>query len=281
MRAFLKSTAFRVLVIIVALLALGSLLAGLLPSGTSPANSVVSAVFAPVQSVAAKLAERLDGFALSFRSAAVLAEENEKLKKENDELKEQLVDYAQAKEKNELYEKIYELKSENEDFKYASASVVGRGDDGASAVFTLNAGSAHGVKVGNPVVYGKNLVGTVVSCGINSCTVNTLLNPELNVGAYALNSSEALFTSTDAELAAQGLCKAPGLTRDSMLAANSVICTSGDTGLFPRGLIIGTVTELVDDPGGSISKYAVIAPGADIASLRDVFIITAFNGMAE
>ncbi|MDR3345043.1 MAG: rod shape-determining protein MreC [Oscillospiraceae bacterium] len=278
MKAFLKSTAFRVLVIVLLLLALGSVLAGFLPSGSTPANSVVSAVFSPLQSIAAMAAERLNVFALSFRSASVLAEENARLAEENAKIKEELVDYAQAKEKIELYEAFYELKSQNDDYKPVAAAVVGRAPDGGYGVFTLNRGTAHGIKVGCPVVYGKNLIGTVAACSANSSTVNTLLNPELNVGAYALNSAEELFTTTDPELAAQGLCKAPGLTAGSMLAANSVICTSGVTGKFPRGLIIGTVTEILDDPT-SISAYAVIAPGTLIAQVRDVIIITAFDGM--
>jgi len=276
MKAFLKSTAFRALIIVLVLLFTGSVLASFVPSGATPVNAVVSAIFSPLQSAAAFAAEKLNVFSLSFRSAAVLSEENARLAEENAQLKEQLVDYAQTKERNELYAQLYELKASNEDHKYMDAAVVGRTPD--YGTLTLNRGSAHGIRVNNPVVYGKNLVGTVTAVSVNSSTVNTLLNPGLNVGAYALNSSEELFTTTDAELAAQGLCKAPNLTAGSMLANGSVICTSGVTGLYPRGLIIGTVTEILDDLA-SISTYAVIAPGAPIAQVRDVFVIIEFDGM--
>ncbi|MDR1409019.1 MAG: rod shape-determining protein MreC [Oscillospiraceae bacterium] len=280
MKAFLKSAAFRVLAMVVVLLALGSMLAGFMPSGATPANTVISAAFSPLQSLASTVAKKLDAFALSFRSSAVLAEENAKLAEENAKLKEDLVGYAQAKEKIDLYEAFYELKKQHEDYQPVPAAVVGRAPDGGYGVFTLNRGTAQGIKVGCPVVYGQNLVGKVSACTANSSTVITLLNPELNVGAYALNSSEALFTTTDNELAAEGLCKAPGLTANSTLAANSTICTSGVTGMFPRGLIIGTVTEIANDPV-NISTYAVIAPGTIISQVRDVLVITAFDGMNE
>jgi len=276
MKAFLKSAAFRVLIIVLLLLSAGIVLAGFIPSGATPANAVVSALFSPLQSVASLAAEKLEVFSLSFRSAAVLAEENARLSEENAKLKEQLVDYAQAKERNELYAQFYGLKSQNDSYEFTEAAVVGRAPDGGCGTFTLNRGSAHGIKVDCPVVYGNNLVGTVTACGANSSTVTTLLNPALNLGAYALNSSEELFTTTDPELAAQGLCKAPGLTAASMLANGSVICTSGVSGKYPRGLIIGTVTEILPDTA-SFSDYAVIAPGAKIAQIQDVFVITAFD----
>ncbi|MDR0884172.1 MAG: rod shape-determining protein MreC [Oscillospiraceae bacterium] len=281
MKSFLKSTAFRALVIVVVLLALGSVLAGFLPSGTTPANAVVSALFSPLQQAASLAAKKLEVFQLSFQNAAALAEENKKLQEENEKIKQDLVDLDQAKQKIALYEEFYELKTQNEDFKPVVASVVGRAPDGGFATFTLGRGTAHGVRVGCPVVSGKNLVGTVTAAAANNCTVTTLLSPELSVGAYALNSSESLYVNTTKELAAEGLTRAPGLAKDSMLAPGSVVCTSGLSGLYPRGLIIGTVTELADNPETGYVQDAIIAPGAVINEIRDVFIITAFDGMSD
>ncbi|MCL2023972.1 MAG: rod shape-determining protein MreC [Oscillospiraceae bacterium] len=273
MKAFLKSAAFKTLAVVVGLLALGSLLASFMPTAATPANTIVGAIFSPLQTAASIAAERLEVFTLSFRSASHYAARVAELEATIAELKEQLVDYDKIKERNELYAQFYELKNENENFETAFASVVQRSPD--MSTFTLNRGTLNGIEVGNTVVFGHNLVGIVASVSLNSATVNTLMNPNLNVGAYAINSSEELFTTTDPELAAQGLIKTPNLTLNSMLANGSVICTSGVTGLYPRGLIIGTVTEILDDPS-NISKFAVIAPGADISHVRDVFVITAF-----
>ena len=53
--------------------------------------------------------------------------------------------------------------------------------------------------------------------------------------------------------------------------------TSGIGGIYPSGLIIGTVSQVLKSDI-DISSYAIVTPGADIGSLEDVFVITAFDG---
>ena len=57
----------------------------------------------------------------------------------------------------------------------------------------------------------------------------------------------------------------------------NLVVTSGVGGAYPRGLIIGTVEEVLQESDG-ISIYATIRPAADILHLTDVMIIKSFYG---
>ena len=194
------------------------------------------------------------------------------------EAQKNLVGYEQAKQQIALYEEFLELKEENEDFQFASASVIGSDSSDAFGSFTLNRGELDGVKVNNPVIYGKYLVGVVVKTAPTYCVVNTVLNPEVNVSAYEVRTRESGYSTTTVDLAKEGKCCLSGLVRTTAIAPGGIVCTSGVGGIYPADLIVGTVEEVRNDTT-NISSYAVINTQVDFAQLRDVFIITYFKGM--
>ena len=79
---------------------------------------------------------------------------------------------------------------------------------------------------------------------------------------------------------------APGMTRDDFRIhrdeAGDLVITSGSDseGLFPEGLVIGTITEVRAESSG-LSLYAVVEPAVSISELRDVYVITEFLGQGE
>jgi len=277
MRKFFRGTAFNLSLLIIAALLTGTAAAAGMHGRTTPANVVVNTILSPLQRLSAQAAQGLSFFSLSFRSSAYLTREMAELQQENARLRERLVDYEQAKKKNEMYQEFYGLKEEHADYSFAEAAIVGRDSADAYGDFTLNKGTRHGISVGDAVVFGKSLVGVIVQAAPFESKVRTLLNPEFNVGAYDLSSNEIGYISTDAALSAEGLCRMPELDAGTAIAPGGVVCTSGITGNYPRDLHIGTVTQLLDDPV-NISSYALIQPSAPFADLKDVFVITAFEG---
>ena len=63
------------------------------------------------------------------------------------------------------------------------------------------------------------------------------------------------------------------LAREADVLKGDVIITSGYGGVYPKGLVIGTVSNVdVDTIGGS--QVAYITPAADFSHLEEVFVIT-------
>ena len=64
------------------------------------------------------------------------------------------------------------------------------------------------------------------------------------------------------------------LTRDGDVIKGDKIMTSGLGGIYPKGLLIGEVMDVLDDDGG-LMKHALIRPAVDFTRLEEVFVITA------
>lgn len=277
---FLKSTAFKIFAVVAAALLAGSVFAVLSRSGSSPLTSATSFVFGPVSRLSSYVAAEFSKIPISFRSSSTLAKEVEALQKQIDTLTEQLVELEQLRNKNALYQEFLGIKEEHSDYVFAEAAIIGRDAADNLGTFTLNKGSLSDIKINDPVIYGKYLVGVVASVTPTQCTVNTILNPKVNVSAYEVRTRDLGFVTSTVALAKDGHCHMPGLSSSTAVTAGGIVCTSGVGGIFPRDLIIGNIVDVVDG-SVDISASAIIKPGIDFGEITDVFIITSFDGQTE
>jgi rod shape-determining protein MreC len=277
---FLKSTAFKIFAVVAAALLAGSVFAVLSRSGSSPLTSATSFVFGPVSRISSHIAAGFSKIPISFKSSTALAKEVDELKKQVDTLTEQLVELEQLRNKNALYQEFLEIKEAHSDYHFAEAAIIGRDAADNLGSFTLNKGSNFDISVNDPVIYGKYLVGVVASVTPTQCTVNTILNPKVNVSAYEVRTRDLGFVTSTVALAREGHCHMPGLSSSTSVTAGGIVCTSGVGGIFPRDLIIGNIVDVVDGTV-DISASAIIEPGIDFSGITDVFIITSFDGQTE
>lgn len=168
---FYKSRTFKIFVGVLVVLIIGVAAAAAMHSGSSPANSVISTVFSPLQRASSFLAQKFSAFSINFKSSATLSKQVDELNKEIEDLQSQLVDYEQMKSQNALYKEFLELKESHKDYKFCEASVVGRDAANPLSAFVLNRGSNDGIAVNDPVIYGKYLVGVVTSVTLTQCTI--------------------------------------------------------------------------------------------------------------
>lgn len=258
-----------------AMLIAGSALSLVTRGGASPVVSAVGFVTGPLQSLCAGAADVVQNFFGRFRSSAVLQADLDRKEAELEAYRERLVDYDKTKQKLKLYEGFLELKEENPKDKFEEASIIGGDPTGKFGTFTLNRGSLAGVSVDDPVLSGKNLVGIVTATEPTSCTVRTILYPDVHVIVYETATNEIGSTSATDALAKQGLLCVPDLLRSTAIASDGLICTSSLGKYYPAGLIVGTVQEVRMDEQ-SLSAVAIVKPAANFESLRDVFILTEF-----
>ena len=277
MGEFFRSKKFKILACVVAALLVGTIFAALSHNGTSPVSSVLSAAFSPIERFSSFVAEKTNGFTVNFRSSASYLERVKELEAEIEKYRVQLVEFEQTKQKIAVYEEFLDVKEENPDYEFEDASIIARDSADMYYSFVIGKGSSSGIEVNDPVIYGKHLVGVVSSVKINTAVVKTILDPELNAGAYDVQSREYGYVTTNNELSSDEKCMLPGLKSSTSITSGSVICTSGIGGIYPKDLIIGTVDEVLNDTQ-TVSVYAVIEPGVAIADLQDVFVIKSFDG---
>lgn len=277
MREFFRSTRLKVLAAVLAVVIVASVAAAASHNGTSVLSSALGTVFGPVQRLSAFVSEKIGEIGGGFVSAGTYKKQVEELQKQVEEYQKQLVDYEKTLKENLNYEEFLDVKEEHNDFVFASARVISRDAADMFYSFVINKGTNDGVAVNDPVISGEYLVGVVVKTAPTYSVVKTVLDPQVSVGAYEIRTGESGFASGDTQLALQGLIKLSGIESETAIATGGIVSTSGIGGVYPRDLIIGTVTEIKDNTH-DISSYAVIKPGVDVSKLDAVFVITDFEG---
>lgn len=277
MRKFYQSSALKVFISVIVAIVLGAVIAALSHSNNTPLSSATSTVLSPLQSFSSYLSYKFSNFYDNFKSSATLAEENRNLKEQIEKYQEEVIDYNETKNKLDTYEDFLGVKEENPDFIFESATIISRDSTDLNESFSLNKGSLDDISVNDPVIYGKNLVGVVVSVSPATCTVKTIANPDVNISIYESYTGEVGYSTGTGNSADRVYAKIPGLKKDTAISPNGIVCTKGSGGIYPKDLIVGTIVSIENSSDG-ISTHAAVRSALDLSALTEVFVIKEFDG---
>lgn len=158
MKDLFKSSRFKLIVVIIALLLLGMFISAANGHGETAQSGIVGTVFAPAHWVAGKISDGIDKISENAKGNAEYEQKIDSLQQQLGELQEQLADYNNLKAQNELYKETLELKEENKDFKFTEASVTGRDSANPYCSFTISKGTVNGIDDGDAVLDRKSVV---------------------------------------------------------------------------------------------------------------------------
>lgn len=277
---FFRSTHFKLLALLLALVFAFTLRAAHTGTAMPMISQVTAWLLTPLQRASAQLSYSVEEAFSDYFSGPRLADDNNQLRSENANLRSQLVEYERLKAENDQLKNYLEIKEKNPDFDFEPAMVIGRDAADRFYSFTIDKGSSDGVAENDPVITQEGLVGIVYEVGITHSKVLTILDVMVEVGAIDANTREIGVTAGELSLAERGLMRLSYLPRESVAKVGDIISTTGVGGLFPRELVIGTIKEILPDSQG-LSLYAVVSPPADIRNIRDVLVIKHFEGQAS
>lgn len=280
MKEFFHSWVFKVLMALVVVMFAFLLRATLTMGFSTVVEQIVGTVTAPLQSLSASLSGSVTGFLDQFLHAQEIAEENERLKEENRQLIEQMVDYENYKNENESLKEQLQIQEDNPEWETMTASVIGRDPSDQFYSFTIDKGTLDGVSYQDPVITADGLVGIVSEVGPVFAKVTTILDVRLNVACQDVRTQDVATVSGNIELAQNGQCRMSLIPRESGIAKGDIIQTAGTSGLYPQGIVIGRVSDVGYEPSGTM-MYAVVEPSSDIETVKDVVIITSFKGQGS
>lgn len=246
-------------------------------SGTGPIYNAFGVIASPFRSGGAAISRWVGGITAHFASVSDLQQRNEALEKTVSELQEALRQAQSDSAENRRLRDLLGLRQQRRDLSLESAFVTSRSASNWSSTLTLGKGTANGIAIGNCVVdqFGS-LVGVVTDAGLNWSTVTTVLDTSSNLGAKVFRTGETAIASGDLHLMSKTCLRLRFLEGGGSLINGDLIVTSGLGGYYPSGLVIGSVEEILTDDGG-LEHYAILAPQADIASVSELFVITAFS----
>ena len=149
MKDFFSTAKFKILVALAVVLAGMMAWAGANNRLTSAPQELLGAAAVPFQKIGARLREGVSGVVTKYAEYDSIVEENEQLKQENYDLRQQLVDYDKLKAENEAFRDLNNIREQNPEFEYASAFVIGRDPLDQFGGFTVDAGTLDNVKKGD------------------------------------------------------------------------------------------------------------------------------------
>lgn len=279
MRDFLRASSFKVLIIAVVVL-LG-LIVYTASAGGSLVASLLGFISTPMQSVATEFTGNvtefldLDGF-----TKDELKELVESLQEENALLYDQVIAYAELRQENERLKTQLRISEADPEIEMRSAAVIGRDPNDVFFGFSIGIGTLSGVSEGDPVITSQGLVGIVTQAYATTSKVSCLLSEDVQVSAVSIDKQESGLVGCSITMASSGLLRMSYLPSETTLEPGDIITTSGIGGVYPPKLKIGTV-QSVEKSETDVSKYAVIQPFEDLATVREVQVIVSFPGKGE
>lgn len=272
MKDFLKSNSVKIFLSTVFVLIVLSVFTSSLQGNLL--SSAVNSVTYPLSKVTAAATDKDE------HTYEELLAENEALKEENAKLRNDLINYYDTLTENARLWKFYDLKKQNPEYTMVPSTVLKRDSNDEFYSFTLDKGSTSDVAINDPVVSQNGLVGWVSEVDLNTCKVVTVLSPQTSVGSIDKKTSDTGIITGNAKYCDDNLTTFTKLSADHKVKKGHIIATTGISGLYPKGLIIGKVVNVCYDTYNS-SYYAVVRPYDDVREIKDLAIITNYTGQGE
>lgn len=276
MRFFFRSRQFKIILAVFLSIAVVSAVCAVIGGNISPQADLAGTILAPFRAGAAKISQSISDFAAAFSQGEEAMLKNAELESEINDLREQLAGYEQAISENEFYKDYLEIKEDNPDFKFSPATIIARDSNDPFKSFTVNRGSTDGISEHDPVITDAGLVGYVSQVGLTTCKITTILDPDITLGALDNRTNDSGVLNGALDTAKDGFTGIYNLSRSCNVTVGDYIVTSGE-GIFPEGLLIGSVRTIASEEYNT-SIYAVVEPFVDLDTIRDVMIITDFEG---
>lgn len=203
------------------------------------------------------------------------------VKKENDLLRNELTKIDSINTQNiELKRQLKMLQEELNieysltDYEYLNATITSRNIGFWYNTITIDKGSYNGVREDMIVINSKGLIGRVVSTTNFTSSVKLITTNDTNnkLSVLVTNSDYSLYGLLYNYNIEDGVLEVEGISNTEIVNINDLVYTSGMGGIFPSGILIGTVSAIDTDAYG-LSKIIKVKPAVDFSSLNYVTVL--------
>ncbi len=237
----------------------------------SGAENILSKLVMPIQNCLTYIKNKISGNDSFFESISELQEENEKLTEENNELKESLRELEIIKAENATLREYYNMSEKYSEYTTVPAYIISKDISNLSDTMVINVGSDDGVSENMPVITTEGLVGYVISTTSTTAKVQPIIDPSSSVSAVISSSRDSIITK--GIVGSDNTLKAIYIPTDAELVIDDTVETSGLGGIYPKGILIGTISQIVESQNMT-DRYAIIETAVDFSKLETVLVIT-------
>ena len=189
---------------------------------------------------------------------ASLEQENALLKAENAKLK-------RLQEENSLLRKQLKVGQQKEG-SLLLANAIGFSPFSTKKLLLMDKGSENGVKDGDLLVIGSNLLGVIVEVGPKISSARILSDPDSKIPAETENGTKGILTGEF-----QASVSLKNVLIGDRLNVGDIVFTSGELG-FPKDFVLGEVKE-VKKTDQDLFQEALVTPFIDFSKIKQAFIL--------
>jgi rod shape-determining protein MreC len=194
-------------------------------------------------------------------------QENRALREKIDLLENKLHEQREIEIENLRLRKLLSFQ-ESVPFGLLPSKVIGKGFNSWSRTLLINQGSRAGVSKGMAVVRPEGVVGRILSVSPNFSLVQLIIDSNSDI--------PSIFQRSRAEGIVEGKisnqCRVKYLNRKADVQQGDLVISSGLGGVYPKGLIVGTVFAVQKKPYG-LFQEVTITPAVDFSKMEEVFVV--------
>lgn len=227
-----------------------------------------------VMAAAGPIAYAGDVLTLPFRAAGgwmsgltVSQVEVEELRTQNAELRRRNAELEESAIENERLRKLVGF-VEARDIEARGAHVIGRPSSSWEGVIILDVGTEDGIRTGMPVLAEEGLVGQIVEVAPGSSRVRLLTDQRSGAAAFIQTTRGTGIVRGSVE----GRLALDLVERNAVPKPGAVVLTSGLGGVYPRGLVVGSVATVDLRPNDMFPRITVESR-VPFASLEEVLVL--------
>lgn len=160
------------------------------------------------------------------------------------------------------------------DYEYLNATVISRNVGYWYNKLTINKGSYNGVEKDMVVISSKGLIGRVVKTSTFTSDVRLITTSDTNnkISVHVSNGDNNLYGVINGYDYKKSVLELEGISNTKDVNVGDYVYTSGLGGIFPAGILIGTVTGITTD-SYDLAKIMKVTPSVDFNDINYVSIL--------
>lgn len=234
-------------------------------------RSAFQTVTMPVRYLGATVAAPFQGLGNIFTNLTADQATLSELQAENDQLRARNVELEEDAESAQRLKDLLDLRDAN-NLQSTAARIISGSTDSWSSTVTIDKGTSSGLTAGMPVTSSSGIVGQIISCSASTSVVRLLTDENSSISAMIQSSrAQGMLDGS-----ATGEVTLTLVRTNQQVSVGDTVVTSGLGGVFPKGLAVGQVTSVENNPG-SLYLDIVVELFAKAETTEEVLVITSLT----
>ncbi|MGI6173169.1 MAG: rod shape-determining protein MreC [Christensenellales bacterium] len=239
----------------------------------SIAENAAGSILSPFQNAASTVTKWLRDTVSGVKGYAVLTENFDEAQKQIAELELQVAALEEQALENKRLKALLGAKDSYDSLNPVYAKVIARDAGIWFDTFSVNVGTADGVSVNMAVITSSGLVGSVTSVGLHYAKVRSIIDSRSAVACLIERTRDnGVMRGQITNSAASSDCYMYYLPAINDVIPGDNVITSGVDSRYPKGLTVGTVTQ-VSRQSDSSDQYIVVSPAVDFQRIEEVLVL--------